>query len=149
MGVGQTVMQRTDISMMLPILLILSILPNLKSEMSTEMVKIFDFNSGVEQPEEWWEVSDTVREPGMSKASFTLQKSRLFQRAVFFALLNPQPNGAGFAGIKTNITFDLDSFNSTEGLLLQMRSQGDINYWKVVMTNSEFYGETAPFTYEA
>ena len=54
-------MQRTDISMMLPILLILSILPNLKSDMSTEMVKIFDFNSGVEQPEDWWEVSDTVR----------------------------------------------------------------------------------------
>ena len=59
--VGQTEMQRTDIFMMLPILLILSILPNLKSEMSTEMVKIFDFNSGVEQPEDWWEVSDTVR----------------------------------------------------------------------------------------
>ena len=54
-------MQRTDISIMLPILLILSILPNLKSEMSTEMVKIFDFNSGGEQPEDWWESSDTVR----------------------------------------------------------------------------------------
>jgi len=117
--------------------------------MSTEIVKIFDFNTGPFSPENWWEVSDTVREPGMSKASFSLQKSRLFQRAVFFALLNPQPNGAGFAGIKTNITFDLDSFNSTEGLILQLRSQGDINYWKVVMTNSEFYGETAPYTYEA
>ena len=85
----------------------------------------------------------------MSKASFSLQKSRLFQRAVFFALLNPQPTGAGFAGIKTNITFNLEDFNSREGLVLQLRSQGDINYWKVVMTNSEFYDETAPYTYEA
>ena len=85
----------------------------------------------------------------MSKASFTLQKSRLFQRAVFFALLNPQPNGAGFAGIKTNLSLDLDNFNSTEGLVLQLRAQGDMDYWKVVITNQEFAGQTAPYTYEA
>lgn len=38
----------------------------------------------------------------MSKASFSLQRSRLFQRAVVFALLNPQPNGAAFAGVKVS-----------------------------------------------
>ena len=44
----------------------------------------------------------------MSKAGFTLQKSRIFQRAVLFALLNPQPNGAGFAGVKTNLSLELE-----------------------------------------
>ena len=86
----------------------------------------------------------------MSKASFTLQKSRLFQRAVFFALLNPQPNGAGFAGVKTNLSLELEQTGvEGEGLMLQLRSQGDLEVWKVVMTNSEFSGQTAPYTYEA
>ena len=40
---------------------------------------------------------------GMSKATLTLQKLNkesigVEQRAIIFALLNPQPNGAGFAG---------------------------------------------------
>ena len=85
----------------------------------------------------------------MSKAAFTLQKSRLFQRAVFFALLNPQPNGAGFAGIKTNLTLDLEKTVVAEGLLLQLRAQGNLEFWKVVMTNSQFYSQTAPYNYEA
>ena len=50
-----------------------------------------------------FEYSDTVRGAGMSKATLTLQSLTkdiigVEQRAVFFALLNPQPNGAGFAG---------------------------------------------------
>lgn len=85
----------------------------------------------------------------MSKAAFTLQKSRLFQRAVFFALLNPQPNGAGFAGIKTNLTLDLEKTGVAEGLLLQLRAQGNLEFWKIVMTNSQFYSQTAPYNYEA
>ena len=40
-------------------------------------------------------VSDTVRTVGLSKADFTLVQSQAVRRAVFFALLNPQPNGAG------------------------------------------------------
>ena len=38
----------------------------------------------------WYSWLTFYREPGKSKASFVLQKSRLFQRAVFFAMLNPQ-----------------------------------------------------------
>ena len=62
----------------------------------------------------------------MSKAVFSLQRSVRFQRAVLFAMINPQvgllkyfdklriflvqsffsqPNGAGFAGVKSNISF--------------------------------------------
>jgi len=122
----------------------------MSEDTSVDIVKIFDFTTGSEdQIDDWWEVSDTVREPGMSKAGFTIQKSRLFQRAVFFALINPQPNGAGFAGIKTNLSLELDKTGQGEGLLLQLRSQGDLKVWKVVMTNTEFSGETAPYSYEA
>ena len=64
------------------------------------------------------------REPGKSKASFVLQKSRLFQRAIFFALLNPQPNGAGFAGVKTNLSLDVGEAGAeSEGFLVQCRAQ--------------------------
>ena len=38
----------------------------------------------------WVEVSDTVREVGKSKAALVSQKTRVFQRAVLFAILNPQ-----------------------------------------------------------
>jgi hypothetical protein len=37
-----------------------------------------------------------------------------------FALLNPQPNGAGFAGMRTNITGQLDQFQQKEGFLIQV-----------------------------
>ena len=96
---------------------------------STEMRTIFNFNSETEFTDEdaansWWESSDTVRTPGMSKASFVLQKSKLFQRAIFFALLNPQPNGAGFAGVKTNLSMDLQNDDLTgDGLMIQCRAQ--------------------------
>jgi hypothetical protein len=36
-----------------------------------------------------------------------------------FALLNPQPNGAGFAGIRTHVT-GLDQFRDREGFILQV-----------------------------
>merc|ERR1711974_463781 len=68
---------------------------------------LFDFTDptlfGEEQAASWWESSDTVRSAGMSKAVFSLQRSVRFQRAVLFAMINPQPNG--FAGVKSNITF--------------------------------------------
>merc|ERR1712029_1319268 len=95
---------------------------------STEMRTIFNFNSETEFTDEdansWWESSDTVRTPGMSKASFVLQKSRVFQRAIIFALLNPQPNGAGFSGVKTNLTLENPDDFSGDGLMIQCRAQG-------------------------
>ena len=60
---------------------------------------LFDF-AKMQELTGWIESSDTVRSQGMSKANLVLQKSPTFQRAIFFTLLNPQPNGAGFAGMK-------------------------------------------------
>ena len=83
----------------------------------------------------------------MSKAVFSLQKSKVFQRAVMFAIINPQPNGAGFAGVKSNVTFE--DVDGKEGVLLQCKGQGSLKYWKVVLTDSEFLGLTKLYTYEA
>ena len=40
-----------------------------------------------------------------------LQKTQLFQRAVFFALLNPQLDGSCFAMMKIDGDFDLSGYN--------------------------------------
>merc|ERR1719499_3038609 len=106
------------------------------------MSKIFNFNSESEFSSEdiqsWYESSDTVRNAGMSKAVISLQKSPMFQRAVMFAMINPQPNGAGFAGVKRNIS--LAEHDGREGVVLRVRGRGSLIYWKVVLTDSEFVG---------
>lgn len=88
----------------------------------------------------WFESSDTVRQPGMSKATLTLQKLNkefigVDQRAIFFALLNPQPNGAGFAGMKrwlNQIDFtDVTTTSENQGVRLICRAQG-LTHWKVI-----------------
>ncbi|KAK7072853.1 hypothetical protein SK128_007831 [Halocaridina rubra] len=76
----------------------------------------------------WKESSDTVRTPGMSKGAFVIQKSRLFQRAVFFSMLNPQPNGAGFVGFVTHDGWNLRNFS---GIELKVRGQGENFIYKV------------------
>ena len=67
---------------------------------------LFDFTT-MSDVNDWYEVSDTVREVGKSKATLVLQKTRKFQRAIFFTLLNPQSNGACFAGVNFDGNFDL------------------------------------------
>jgi len=120
---------------------------------SKDGTMLFDFTDpaifGEEQAASWWESSDTVRSAGMSKAVFSLQRSIRFQRAVFFALINPQPNGAGFAGVKSNITFSEEHLQAKpQGILLKLRGQGQLLHWKVVLTNSDQLGLPLLYTYE-
>ena len=93
-----------------------------------------------------------IRVPGKSKGALVLQKTQLFQRAVFFAMLNPQPDGACFAGMLTNVThIDLSEMagEDSQGLVLQVRAQGDMDHYKITMTNTEFFGQDADYMYEA
>merc|ERR1712013_283385 len=104
---------------------------------------------GEEEAASWWESSDTVRSAGMSKAVFSLQRSVRFQRAVLFAMINPQPNGAGFAGVKSNISFSEEDLKTKpQGFLLKLRGQGQLKYWKVVLTDSDKVGLPLIYTYE-
>ena len=96
---------------------------------------LFDFRT-LNTVEDWYEVSDTVRTQGSSKANIVLQKTQIFQRAIFFSLLNPLPNGACFAGMKVRKEeFD---FTGYSGLLMQCRAQSkNQNSWELVLeTNS-------------
>merc|ERR1739848_755994 len=84
---------------------------------------LFDFTT-IANLDNWKESSDTVRDVGMSKASFVLQKTQQYQRAIFFALLNPQPNGACFAGFRSRCDFSSSNYEAIE---LRLRgSNGDL-----------------------
>lgn len=90
---------------------------------------LFDFtkDDGVE---EWQEQSDTLRDVGMSKAVFIIHQNTGFRRAIFFALLNPQLNGAGFAGIRSIRKYDLTGFTK---LQVRCRGQGQYTGYKIIL----------------
>ncbi|KAJ8667683.1 hypothetical protein QAD02_009346 [Eretmocerus hayati] len=90
---------------------------------------LFDFTK-LDNVDNWIESSDTVRTVGMSKAVLALQKTQVFQRAVFFSLLNPQPNGAGFAGMRIRTSWDLRNFDEFR---IRCRGQGENHHYKVVL----------------
>lgn len=90
---------------------------------------MFDFTKN-DDVSNWQEQSDTVRSVGMSKAVFVIHQNSQFRRAIFFALLNPQLNGAGFAGIRSLGLHDLRGYTK---LQLYCRSQGQFNGFKVVL----------------
>ena len=90
---------------------------------------LFDFRT--QDISDWYEVSDTVRNVGKSKATIVTQKTKQFQRAVFFALLNPQPNGACFAGMYHDLANpDLSPFSAMK---IHHRSQSQWTYWKIIL----------------
>lgn len=96
---------------------------------------LFDFtnssSSSSSSVNDWIEVSDTIRDVGKSKGILVEQKSEEFQRAIFFSLLNPQPNGAGFAGVAyRKQSFNLTSFT---GLKLSVRAQGENFIYKFIL----------------
>lgn len=90
---------------------------------------LFDFTNN-DDVDAWQEQSDTVRDVGMSKALMVLHKNIGFRRAIFFALLNPQLNGAGFAGIRIIRTYNLTGYNK---LQIYCRGQGQYNGFKVIL----------------
>ncbi|KAJ0181773.1 hypothetical protein K1T71_002495 [Dendrolimus kikuchii] len=90
---------------------------------------LFDFTNN-DDVDGWQEQSDTVRDVGMSKALIVIHKNIGFRRAIFFALLNPQLNGAGFAGIRIIKAYDLTGYSK---LQLHCRGQGQYNGFKVIL----------------
>ncbi|MCL4134295.1 UNVERIFIED_CONTAM: hypothetical protein GTU68_005626 [Idotea baltica] len=96
--------------------------------------------------DKWKESSDTVRTPGMSKGAFVLQKSQLFQRAVFFSLLNPQPNGAGFVSFYTADHLNLTGFN---GIEMKVRGQGENMVYKLMFKHEGHTMDDGSVSYQA
>ncbi|XP_004929277.1 uncharacterized protein LOC101739791 isoform X3 [Bombyx mori] len=99
---------------------------------------LFDFTKN-DSVETWEEISDTVRDVGMSKALITIHKNIGFRRAIFFVLLNPQLNGAGFAGMRVLSNYDLSGYTA---LQIYCRGQGQFNRFKVTLRHKGFNDET-------
>ena len=81
----------------------------------------------------------------MSKAVLSLQKTQVFQRAIFFTLLNPQPNGAAFAGARTKqgqFNADLTGF---ESIVLKVRANGNATHYKVTLRHNNEIKSMATF----
>lgn len=73
-----------------------------------------------------------------------MQTTQIFQYAVFFTLLNPQLNGAGFAGIRTITNLNLSNFKNVE---INCRGQGSNIYYKVVLRHKGLHSNK-DITYE-
>lgn len=61
------------------------------------------------------------------------QKTKLFQRAVMFSMLNLQPNGAGFVGFYNEDAWNLSPYSGVE---LRVRGQGDNSIYKLNMRHN-------------
>ena len=97
---------------------------------------LFDFRTCTDL-DGWEEASDsTFREVGLSKAVLSLQKTRVFQRAVFFALLNPQPNGAAFAGVRTERGRFRVNLTDFESIVLRVRPSGNPTHYKITLRHN-------------
>ena len=107
----------------------------------SDQVFLFDFTNPDSDTDGWTESSDTVRQPGKSKATLVIQDAQLFRRAIFFALLNPQPNGAGFAGVNRQTSFNLEQFSTLD---LKLRAQGQFTQFKIVLRHHGQAGDSAP-----
>ena len=65
------------------------------------------------------------------QATLVLQKTQLFQRAIFFSLLNPQPDGSCFAMMKIDGKFD---FSGYKGFQILFKSQSaSLQNWKLTL----------------
>ncbi|XP_051158968.1 uncharacterized protein LOC127280153 isoform X2 [Leptopilina boulardi] len=105
---------------------------NIKNSIIQNKINLFDFTT-ISNIDNWMEISDTVREVGKSKASLVLQQTQVFQRAIFFTLLNPQPNGAGFAGVRTRTNWNL---SSVKNIKITCRGQGSNENYKIVLRHN-------------
>jgi len=93
-------------------------------------VTLFDFTDPSADLSSWVESSDTAREVGKSKGAFVLQKTQLFQRAVFFGLLNPQDSGACFVGFNRTMALNL---SPTSSITIKSRGQGKCTSFKIAL----------------
>ncbi|OXU31878.1 hypothetical protein TSAR_010158 [Trichomalopsis sarcophagae] len=102
---------------------------------------LFDFTR-LDQLNNWTEHSDTAKPSGMSKAVLVLQKSQLFQRAIFFSLFVPKASGAGFAAIRTETNFDLREYHY---IAIKCRGQGVNLKYKMVLRHKGLGRDSAVY----
>ncbi|KAK4469788.1 hypothetical protein MN116_007304 [Schistosoma mekongi] len=91
---------------------------------------LFNFTDPQIKLDKWIEVSDTVREEGRSKAVLVPHIAFNYRSAIFFYLLNPQPNGACFAGVDYLLdNWDLSQY---KGISIDLHRQGGVSSFKLI-----------------
>ncbi|KAH8861598.1 NADH:ubiquinone oxidoreductase complex I intermediate-associated protein 30 [Schistosoma japonicum] len=91
---------------------------------------LFDFTDPKTELDKWIEVSDTARTEGRSKATLVPQVASNYRSAIFFFLLNPQPNGACFAGVDYLLdNWDLSQY---KGISIDLHRQGEVSGFKLI-----------------
>ena len=106
---------------------------------------LFNFNQQ-DDVADWVEISDTTRSVGKSKAVMTIVESEAVRRAIFFALLNPQPDGACFAGMRKFYDAPQDWSEYVYIVLNKARNQGENTQYKfVVQDNSSLSNSSLVF----
>ncbi|XP_025208643.1 uncharacterized protein LOC112604003 [Melanaphis sacchari] len=107
---------------------------------TTSSLLLFDFQN-VADLSNWTEQSDTVRSVGMSKATFDLYKTQTKQSAILFTLLNPQPNGACFSGVRTITQLNLDGY---EYISFLCKTAGNATTYKIILRHNNLNDEPNP-----
>jgi len=79
------------------------------------------------------EISDTVRSVGKSKADFTIVQSDSHRNAILFTLLDPQPNGACFAGVESSTT--QRDWTKVKSISLLCKNTGAYNLYSFFLRN--------------
>lgn len=97
---------------------------------------LFDFNEDA-QVSDWIEVSDTKRSVGKSKANIDIVESDAVRRAVFFTLLNPQEDGACFAGVRKVFEAAQDWSQYVYIAINRARSQGENSQYKITVQDDK------------
>lgn len=101
---------------------------------------MFNFQNAIDL-HNWSEQSDTVRSAGRSKASFDLYKTSVKQSAIFFSLLNPLPNGACFAGVRTSTQLDLEGY---QYISFTCKTTGNATIYKIILRHNHLDNEPHP-----
>lgn len=70
-----------------------------------------------------------------------MQKTHLFQRAIFFSLFVPKLSGAGFAAVKTDTSFDLRDYRY---IAVKCRGQGVNFKYKMVLKHKNLGTNDSP-----
>lgn len=97
---------------------------------------LFDFNK-YSDPSDWIEVSDTTRSAGKSKAIMTIVEAETVRRAVFFALLNPLPDTACFAGMRKFYDTPQDWSEYLYIVMNRVRNQGENTQYKFIIQDDK------------
>lgn len=74
-----------------------------------------------------------MRVAGRSKATFDLYRTSLGQRAIFFTVLNPLPNGACFAGVRTPVEWNLFGY---QYISFKCNASGSAMIYKLVLRHN-------------